>query len=56
MNAYIHQVLGFEQVAALKQGIVAYERWADERGESKFIGKNFIFDRRRLVHEEKEDC
>lgn len=56
VNAYIHQVLGFEQVAALKQGIVAYERWADERGESKFIGKNFIFDRRRLGHEEKEDC
>lgn len=63
VNAYIHQVLGFQQVAALKQGIVAYERWIEERelsdqqggSRSKFIGDNFIFDRRRLAGQEGKD-
>ena len=33
----------------LEHGVVAYERWAADRGESRFEGENFVFDKRVVV-------
>lgn len=61
VNAYLKQKLGFQNIGRLEQGIIAYERWLAEQQEqedsedvaieSRFNGKNFLFDRRRLMDE-----
>ena len=45
-GAYVKQKLGFSDVRRLEHGVVAYERWAADRGESRFEGENFVFDKR----------
>ena len=58
MNAYLRQRLGFNNTARLKDGILGYERWVEGEIESTvqekslFVGKNFVFDRRRLAENE----
>ena len=51
VNAYIKQK-GFNNIGRLKHGIIGYERWinqSEHAASSKFKGKNFLFDRRRLT-------
>ena len=45
-GAYVKQKLGFTDVRRLEHGVVAYERWAEGSGESRFEGENFVFDKR----------
>lgn len=51
VNAFLKQRLGFTNVLRLKKGIIAYEKWVCENKtagvKSTFIGKNYLFDRRR---------
>eukprot|EP01041_Mallomonas_annulata_P008858 gene8858-18353_t len=64
VNAYLKQRLGFNNIGRLKKGIIAYEEWINDDTESSgssqmeaeknakqslFQGKNFLFDRRRLI-------
>jgi predicted sulfurtransferase len=57
--------LGFEDVRSLRHGIIGYQRWNEEDGDthknnetegsdSLWIGENFLFDKRRLAKGEDE--
>lgn len=46
VNAYLKQKLGFNNIYRLSGGIISYENWA-ERNNSRFKGKNYVFDDRR---------
>ena len=64
VNAYLKQRLGFNNIGRLQDGIISYESFIEkaQHGELKgsnvdvpptdivstFVGKNFLFDRRRL--------
>jgi len=56
VNAYIKQK-GYNNIARLKHGIIGYERWVNESKSvlSQFKGKNFLFDRRRLIANDDGD-
>ncbi|CAJ1965287.1 unnamed protein product [Cylindrotheca closterium] len=48
VGAYLKQHLGFDNVKRLKNGIIGYQKWAEENpGEpSAWEGENFLFDKR----------
>jgi hypothetical protein len=57
VNAYLKQRLGYENIGRLQDGIISYEGYIaaqqedhaeDSSTQSTFLGKNFLFDRRRL--------
>jgi predicted sulfurtransferase len=62
VNAYLKQRLGMTNIARLQKGIIHYESWLEEEAEAEgpggrqsrsslFKGKNFVFDRRRMVRD-----
>ena len=69
VNAYLKQKLGFNNIGRLQDGIVSYESFIEkaQNGEvdgndvaipadivSTFVGKNFLFDRRRLESDDDD--
>ena len=70
VNAYLKQRLGFNNIGRLQDGIISYENFIDKAQHgivagndgtvpadvvsSTFIGKNFLFDRRRLESDDDD--
>ena len=57
VGAYLRQRLGVEDVRSLKHGIIGYERWnknENNNDESLWVGKNFLFDKRRFAQDDDE--
>ncbi|KAL3934628.1 MAG: hypothetical protein SGBAC_009700 [Bacillariaceae sp.] len=57
VGAYLKQRLGFDNVKRLKNGIIGYQKWADEKisdETSAWEGENFLFDKRREIKSKEE--
>ena len=70
VNAYLKQRLGFNNIGRLQDGIISYESFIEKAQKvaqegndvavptnviSTFVGKNFLFDRRRLESDYEDD-
>ena len=67
VNAYLKQRLGFNNIGRLQNGIISYESYIEKAQHSEvgrsevatdivstFVGKNFLFDRRRLESDDDD--
>eukprot|EP00986_Skeletonema_menzelii_P007878 scaffold3131_cov187-Skeletonema_menzelii.AAC.13 len=54
VGSYLKNKLGCKDVRSLRHGIIGYERWASDAGQSLWDGENFLFDKRRFSKEEPE--
>ena len=48
VGSYLKNKLGCNDVRSLRHGIIGYERWASDAGQSLWDGENFLFDKRRF--------
>lgn len=55
VGSYLKNKLGCKDVRSLRHGIIGYERWAADAGQSLWDGENFLFDKRRFSKEEQSE-